>query len=114
MTIFFCLLNLSLNELKLIAKNRGIKGYKNMSEDRLLSVLNAAESVKENEKKNFAGIESIRNEDYDANKILKKRITMPDPTKIDKTIREIRKKIVMKTKYLETFYLNQKKTAINQ
>ena len=43
-----------------------------MSEDKLLSVLNAAESVKENEKKNFAGIESIRNEDYDANKILKK------------------------------------------
>ena len=39
---------------------------------------------------------------------------MPDPTKIDKTIREIRKKIVMKTKYLETFYLNQNKTAINQ
>ena len=27
--------NLSLNELKLIAKSRGIKGYKSMSEDRL-------------------------------------------------------------------------------
>ena len=35
------MLNLSLNELKLIAKSRGIKGYKSMSEDRLLSSLNA-------------------------------------------------------------------------
>ena len=43
------MLNLSLNELKLIAKNRGIKGYKSMFEDRLLSTLNASESVKESE-----------------------------------------------------------------
>ena len=40
------MLNQSLNELKLIAKSRGIKGYKRMSQDRLLSVLNASESVK--------------------------------------------------------------------
>ena len=31
--------NLSLNKLKLVAKNRGIKGYKSMSEERLLSTL---------------------------------------------------------------------------
>ena len=31
------MLNLLLNELKAIAKIRGIKGYKNMSEERLLS-----------------------------------------------------------------------------
>ena len=31
--------SLSLNELKLIAKGRGIKGYKNMSGKRLLSFL---------------------------------------------------------------------------
>ena len=31
--------NLSLDELKLIAKSRGIKGYKNMSSKRLLSAL---------------------------------------------------------------------------
>ena len=43
------MLNLSLNDLKLIAKSRGIKGIKSMSEDRLLSALNASESVKENE-----------------------------------------------------------------
>ena len=40
------MLNQSLNELKLIAKSRGIKCYKRMSQDRLLSVLNASESVK--------------------------------------------------------------------
>ena len=37
------MLDLSLNESKLIAKYRGIKGYKIMSEDRLLSALNASE-----------------------------------------------------------------------
>ena len=64
------MLNLSLNELTLIAKSRGIKGYKSMSEDRLLSALNESESVKESEK-SFDGAESTRNEDYDADEILK-------------------------------------------
>ena len=32
------MLNLSLEELKLIAKNRNIKDYENMSEEELLSV----------------------------------------------------------------------------
>ena len=49
------MLRLPLNELQLIAKSRYIKGYKNMSEDRLLSVMNASESLKESEK-NFADI----------------------------------------------------------
>ena len=35
--------------MKLIAKNRGIKGCKSMSEDQLLNVLNLSESVKESE-----------------------------------------------------------------
>ena len=43
-----------------------------MSEDRLLSALNASGSVKEN-KNNFSDIESIRNENYDADEILKKQ-----------------------------------------
>ena len=59
------MLNLSLSELKLIAKSRGIKCYKSISEDRLLSALNASESVKESE-------------------------YMPDPRKINKTIKEIK------------------------
>ena len=47
---FFCLysirmLNLSLIELKLAAKGRGIKIYKSMSKERLLSALSESESV---------------------------------------------------------------------
>ena len=42
--------NLSPKELKAIAKIRGIKAYKNMSEDRLLSALKPLESLKESEK----------------------------------------------------------------
>ena len=43
------MLKLSLNELWLIAEGRGIKGYKRMVEDRLLSAFNVSESVKETE-----------------------------------------------------------------
>ena len=39
------MLNLSLNELKLVAKLRGIKGYKIMSKEKLLSALSESESV---------------------------------------------------------------------
>ena len=55
------MLNLPLNEWTLIAKNRGIKGYKSMSKERLLSALNESELVKESEK-NFvdARIKKIR------------------------------------------------------
>ena len=44
------MLDLSLNELKLIVKSRGIKGYKSVPEDRLLSVLKESESQKGSEK----------------------------------------------------------------
>ena len=40
------MLNLSLNELRQIAKMRSMKGYKSMSEERLLSSINKSESVK--------------------------------------------------------------------
>ena len=39
------MLNPSLNELKLVAKSKGIKGYKSMSKERLLSTLRESESV---------------------------------------------------------------------
>ena len=39
------MLNLSLNELKLVTKSRGIKGYKSMSKERLLSALGEPELV---------------------------------------------------------------------
>ena len=48
------MVNLSLNELKLIAKFGGTKDYKSISEDELVSALNAPESLKESEK-NFDG-----------------------------------------------------------
>ena len=40
------MVNLSSNELKQITKMRRIKGYKNMSKERLLSVLSESESAK--------------------------------------------------------------------
>ena len=61
------MLNLSLNELKLVTKSRDIKGYKRMSEDRVLSALNPWESVKmpdrANTKKTIREIKENRNED---------------------------------------------------
>ena len=40
------MLNLLLKELELKAKNRGIKGYKSMSIDKLLSTLDKSEKAK--------------------------------------------------------------------
>ena len=42
------MLDLLLDELKLVAENRGIKGYKNMSEERLLKTLSKPKSIKNN------------------------------------------------------------------
>ena len=44
------MVNLSPKELKAIARIRGIKGYKSMSEDELLSALNSPKPVKKSEK----------------------------------------------------------------
>ena len=57
------MVNLSLDELKTVAKIRGIKGYKVMSAERLLSVRNESGPLKESEK-NFddAKIENIKND----------------------------------------------------
>ena len=83
-----------------------------MSQDRLLSVLNASESVEKSEK-DLDDTESTRNEDYDDDKTLK--TTMLYLTEINKNIREIKKEIVMKTKYLEIWILHliQKKVIVN-
>ena len=59
-------MDLSTKQLKAIAKIRGIKGYKSMSEDKLLSALTSSKPVKKGEKPkvNFskATIEKIRKE----------------------------------------------------
>ena len=75
------MVNLLLNELKTIAKIKDVKGYKSISEERLLIVLTESESVKESEK-NFddARIEKIKK---DLNK-LRDRLSKPK-------IKEIRK-----------------------
>ena len=44
------MLNLSTKELKAIVKIRGIKGYRSMSEDELLSALFSSKPVKKDEK----------------------------------------------------------------
>ena len=56
---------LKLKELEQKAKNRGIKGYKNISINKLLSALSTSDLVKENEK-NSKDTDSVKNEDYDA------------------------------------------------
>ena len=53
------MLNLSLKELKQIAKMRRIKGYKIMSKERLLSVLNELESTKSNKNLDNTKIKKI-------------------------------------------------------
>ena len=57
---------LSLNELKLVADVRGIKGYESMSEDELLDVLNPLKQTKKGKKSKTssfeAKIEEIRKE----------------------------------------------------
>ena len=60
-----------LEELELGAKNRGIKDLKDMSIDKLLSILDASESIKEAE-----AIKSIRKESFEANSIPKKKLLM--------------------------------------
>ena len=60
------MLNLSPKELKAIAKIRGIKSYKSMSEDQLLSAVTLSKPVKKGEESrtNFSKvrIEKIRKE----------------------------------------------------
>ena len=65
------MVNLSVNELKLIAKTKGIKGYKSMSKDKLLSALNASESVKT--------IREIRKENHDEDVMFRDLRFLLDP-----------------------------------
>ena len=63
-------MDLSTRDLKAIAKIRGIKGYKSMSEDELLRALTSSKPVKKDRKPKTdfskARIEKIRKEFHDA------------------------------------------------
>ena len=82
------MLILSLNELKLIAKSRGIKGYKAMSKERLLSALNETESVKEGERNDDARIKKIRKRFNE----LRDRFSRPKIKEIRRNIYQIENK----------------------
>ena len=51
------IVKLTIYEVKLIAKNRGIKNYQSMSREKLLSTLDKSECITENLSKN--GLERI-------------------------------------------------------
>ena len=82
------MLNLSLKELKLIAKNIDIKGYKSISKNKLLSIFNTPEPIIENKT-----IQDIRKKNSNTDEILKniKPPFEPEPIKENKTIKNIRK-----------------------
>lgn len=76
------MLNLSLIELKLIARSRGIRGYKSIFENKLLSALNASESVKMPDQANInKNIREIIKESRDKSKIIKDLTFLLDPEK---------------------------------
>ena len=77
--------NLSLHELKQIAKRRRIKGYKNMSKEKLLNALDEPESAKSYDN---AKIEKIK-EDFHK---LRGRFLKPKINDIRKNLYEIKKK----------------------
>ena len=79
------MLNLSLNELKQIAKMRRIKSYNNMSKKRLLSVFSKSESTKSKKDLDNAKIKKIRK---DFNK-WRDRFSKPEIKDIRKSLYEI-------------------------
>ena len=78
------MLNLSLKRLKLIAENRGIKGYKDISKNILLSILNVLKPIKNKT------IGDIKKEDYNTGETLKDKISFWTNKK-NKTTKDIRR-----------------------
>ena len=83
--------NLSLHELKQISKMRRIKGYKNMSKERLLNALDESELAKSLDN---AKIKKIK-EDF---KSWRDRFLKPKIKKITKNLFEKKKKIFLDQK----------------
>ena len=99
------MLNRSLNELKLIAKCRHIKGYKNMSKERLLSPLNGSKSAESEKNLNNARIKKIR-KDFNE---LKGSFSKPKIKQIRRNLYEIENKKNLsksKLKKIEKIFFN--------
>ena len=97
------MLNLLLNELKLVAKKRGIKGYKGISKEKLLRTLSESESVQSTtllSKSSFNDkrLKKIR-EDFNE---LRDRFSKPQVKKIRKNFYDIKNpKILSKPQVIE-------------
>ena len=92
------MLNLSLNELKLVAKSRCIKGYKNMSKEKLLVVLSGPRLVGSERNFDNARIKNIRE---DLNE-LKHKFSKSEIKEMKKNLYDIKnQKNVSKSKMIE-------------
>ena len=92
------MLNLSLNELKLVAKLREIKGYKSISKERILRALSESESVENRKNLDNTRIKKIR-EDFNK---LRDRFLKPKIKEIRRNLYEIEnKKNLSKSKIKE-------------
>ena len=94
--------NLSLNELKLIARSRRIKGYESMSKTKLLSVLNESESAESEKNFENARIKEIRKE---FNK-LRGRFSKPKIKEIRRNLYEIENKNNLSTQKIKEIEKN--------
>ena len=68
--------NLSLKELEIRIKIRGIKDYKSLSIDKILSILDKSEQVKKTK-----AIKDIRKENFNSDKILRDMRTLCESDK---------------------------------
>ena len=91
------MLNLSLNQLKLVAKLRCIEGYKSMSKEKLLSALSESESAGSGNDFDNARMKKI-SEDFNK---LKDRFLKPKIKEIRRKLYDIEKKGLSKSKIKE-------------
>ena len=88
------MLNLSLNELKLVTKSKGIKGYKTMSKEILLSPLSELELV---EKENNFDNKRLKKIRKDFNE-LSTKFSKPQMKEIRKNLKKPKKSFNPKNK----------------
>ena len=92
------ILNLSLNELKIVSKSRGSKGHKSISKERLLSALSESESV---ESKNSFDDKRLKKIRKDFNE-LRDRFSKPQIKEIEENLFELEKSLSNIKKTLNT------------